>query len=106
MGVLRQPPICVLVAVGALVLLARDHGAKHSASGFDLQGAVLVTGGTLLLVYSLVRAPVVGWASIQTILTLAGSAVLLAAFAFNELRSPQPWCRLPFCGSKGSLLPT
>jgi EmrB/QacA subfamily drug resistance transporter len=96
-----NPPICVLVAVGALVLLARDHGTKRSASGFDLQGAVLVTGGTLLLVYSLVRAPVVGWASIQTVLTLAGSAVLLAAFALNELRSPQPLVPIAILRIKG-----
>ena len=40
--------------------------------------------------YSLVRAPVVGWGSVQTILTLAGSAVLVGAFAFNELRSRNP----------------
>lgn len=96
-----NPPICLLVVVGALALLARDHGAKHSAGGFDLQGAVLVTGGTLLLVYSLVRAPVVGWASIQTILTLAGSAVLLAAFAFNELRSSHPLVPLSILRLKG-----
>ena len=96
-----NPPICLLVVVGALALLARDHGARHSAGGFDLQGAVLVTGGTLLLVYSLVRAPVVGWASIQTILTLAGSAVLLAAFAFNELRSSHPLVPLSILRLKG-----
>jgi predicted MFS family arabinose efflux permease len=51
---------------------------------------MLVTGAMLLLVYSLVRTPVVGWGSIQTTLTLAGSAVLIAAFAFNELRSRHP----------------
>ena len=46
-----------------------------------------MTGGMLLLVYSLVRAPMVGWGSLQTIFTLTGSAVLLVAFALNELRS-------------------
>ena len=48
----------------------------------------------LLLVYSLVRAPVVGWGSAQTMLTLAGSAVLVAAFALNERRGRNPL--LPF----------
>jgi predicted MFS family arabinose efflux permease len=44
----------------------------------------------LLLVYSLVRAPTVGWGSIQTVSTLMGSAILLSAFVFNELRSRNP----------------
>jgi EmrB/QacA subfamily drug resistance transporter len=90
-----NPPICVLVAVGALILLARDSGARSRGSqAFDSQGAVLVTGGVLLLVYSLVRAPVSGWGSAPTIATLTGSAVLLAGFAVNELRSRNPL--LPF----------
>jgi EmrB/QacA subfamily drug resistance transporter len=85
-----NPPICVLVLIGALALLASDsRGAARSAT-FDGQGAVLVTGGMLLLVYSLVRAPQVGWGSAQTILMLIGSGVLLAAFSVNELRSRNP----------------
>jgi EmrB/QacA subfamily drug resistance transporter len=90
-----NPPICVVVAAGVLVLLARDSATRAQRTalgsrGFDSQGAVLVTGGVLLLVYSLVRAPVTGWGSAQTIATLTGSAVLLAAFALNELRSRNP----------------
>jgi EmrB/QacA subfamily drug resistance transporter len=85
-----NPPICVLVLAGALALLPDDRGARKQASTFDTQGAVLITGGVSLLVYSLVRAPVVGWGSLQTILTLAGSAALVAAFAVNERRSGNP----------------
>jgi len=85
-----NPPICVAVAIGALVLLARDRGAKTEGAAFDSQGAVLISGGMLLLVYSLVRAPVVGWGSMQSILTLTGSGVLIAAFALNERRSRNP----------------
>src|SRR5499427_9026840 len=85
-----NPPVCVMVAAGALALLTRDRGGRSSSTAFDSQGAVLVTGGMLLLVYSLVRAPIVGWGSLQTILTLTGSAVLLIAFARNELRSRNP----------------
>src|SRR5215467_2268007 len=75
-----NPPICVMVAAGALALLAKDHGVATKGMAFDSQGAVLVTGGMLLLVYSLVRAPIVGWGSLQTVLTMTGSAVLLMAF--------------------------
>jgi len=85
-----NPPICVVVAAGALALLAKYRGARTKGTAFDSQGAVLVTGGMLLLVYGLVRAPVAGWGSLQTVLTLTGSAALLIAFARNELRSRNP----------------
>jgi len=85
-----NPPICVLVAIGAIALLTNDRGIRTDGTDFDTQGAVLVTGGMLLLVYSLVRAPIVGWGSLQTVSTLAGSAILILAFAFNELRSRNP----------------
>jgi predicted MFS family arabinose efflux permease len=85
-----NPPVCVMVAAGALALLAKDRGAMTDRTAFDSQGAVLVTGGMLLLVYGLVRAPIAGWGSLQTILTLSGSAILLIAFAANELRSRNP----------------
>ncbi len=85
-----NPPICVLVAAGAIVLLTAGHRRSNGGIAVDSQGAVLATGGMLLLVYSLVRAPVVGWGSGQTVGTLSGSAVLLAAFIVNELRSRNP----------------
>jgi EmrB/QacA subfamily drug resistance transporter len=85
-----NPPICVAVTAGALALLANDRGRRTGTTAFDSQGAVLVTGGMLLLVYSLVRAPVVGWGSAPTIVTLTGSAGLMFAFALNELRSRNP----------------
>ncbi|MGN6681457.1 MAG: MFS transporter [Streptosporangiaceae bacterium] len=85
-----NPPICLVVAAVALALLTKDRGIKKAGTAFDSQGAALITGGMLLLVYSLVRAPVVGWGSIQTVLTLAGSGVLIAAFAVNEARSSNP----------------
>src|SRR6516162_889941 len=96
-----NPPICVAVAAGAAVLLANDRGARAEGTAFDSQGAVLVTGGMLLLVYSLVRAPIVGWGSLQTIATLTGAAILLAAFALNELRSSNPLVPIAILRVKG-----
>jgi EmrB/QacA subfamily drug resistance transporter len=96
-----NPPICLLVAIGAIGLLANDRGAKSSTPSFDAQGAVLVTGGMLFLVYSLVRAPIVGWGSIQTVSTLSGSAIVLAAFVINEGRSPNPLLPLAILRVKG-----
>jgi EmrB/QacA subfamily drug resistance transporter len=96
-----NPPICVLVAVGAIILLTAGRGANNGDAAFDWQGAVLATGGMLLLVYSLVRAPIAGWGSAQTIATLSGSAILLAAFTVNELRSRNPLLPLVILRVKG-----
>ncbi len=51
---------------------------------------MLVTGGMLLLVYGLVRAPIAGWGSARTIGVLAAAAVVLAAFVANERRQQAP----------------
>ena len=99
-----NPPICVLVAVGAFVLLTSDPGLRGGETSFDPQGAVLVTGGMLVLVYSLIRAPIVGWGSIQTIATLSLSAFLLVAFAINELRSRNPLLPIAILRVKGLLV--
>src|SRR5919204_717577 len=96
-----NPPICVVVAVGAIALLARDRGGRTERTAFDAQGAGLVTGGMLMLVYSLVRAPTVGWGSLQTIVTLLGAAILLSAFARNERRSRNPLVPVAILRVKG-----
>lgn len=96
-----NPPICVLVAVGAIILLATGSRTSNGRPGFDSQGAVLATAGMLLLVYGLVRAPIAGWGSAQTVATLTGSGVLLAAFAGNELRSGNPLLPLAILRVRG-----
>jgi EmrB/QacA subfamily drug resistance transporter len=96
-----NPPICVVVAAGAFALLKKDSGGRVEVTAFDSQGAVLVTGGMLLLVYALVRAPIVGWGSLQTVFTLIGSAVLLIAFAVNESRSRNPLVPLAILRVRG-----
>ena len=62
---------------------------------------VLVTGGMLLLVYALVKAPDVGWGATRTIAALAGSAVLLAAFVANERRVTNPLVPMSILRVKG-----
>jgi EmrB/QacA subfamily drug resistance transporter len=96
-----NPPICALVLAGAVALLADDRRGRNQARTFDTQGAALITGGVLLLVYSLVRAPAVGWGSIQTIAALAGSVILVAGFAVNEVRSRDPLVPFAIARVKG-----
>ena len=48
----------------------------------------------LLLVYTLVQAPEVGWASARTLLSLVAAAGLLGSFVVQEQRTPAPLVRL------------
>jgi predicted MFS family arabinose efflux permease len=79
-------PFCALILAGAFRLLGDDR-PDRARGDFDVRGAVLVTGGTLLLVYALIKAPDHGWGTARTIGELTTAAVLLAAFLFNEARS-------------------
>ena len=56
----------------------------------DWPGAVLAGAGLFLIVFGFSRAETAGWASIQTIGSLAGGVVLLAGFVVAERRSPHP----------------
>jgi EmrB/QacA subfamily drug resistance transporter len=85
----------VNVPVGALVLavtrtVVHESRIETEERSFDPLGAVTVTGGLALLVYTLSRAPFVGWGSARTILLLIASAALLVAFLVNEDRVRDP----------------
>jgi EmrB/QacA subfamily drug resistance transporter len=84
-----NPPICALVLAATFRLIRGERGHAPLAS-FDALGAILATGGMLLLVYALVKAPTAGWGSAHTIGELATALALLAAFAGNEMRSRHP----------------
>jgi EmrB/QacA subfamily drug resistance transporter len=84
-----NPIACVLVLGGIFRLIESDRRRVETAN-FDARGAVLVTSGMLLLVYSLVKAPTVGWGTARTIGELAGALGLLAAFLLNEARARKP----------------
>ena len=75
-------------------------GAALTRRSYDPAGALTITGALVLLVYAVVEAPDVGWGDAQTILLLAGSAVLLAAFALIESRHPAPLVPLRFLRSR------
>ena len=83
-------PIAAVLVLGAIVRLIPGERGRARLRNFDAVGAVLATGGMLLLVYTLVKAPTVGWGSARTIGELAGALALLAAFVGNELRHRNP----------------
>ena len=84
-----NPPISVLLLAAIFVLLPGERRAAPLAN-FDVTGTALVTGGMLLLVYGLVKAPDQGWGSGKTIGELVGAVALLVAFVLNETRTPSP----------------
>jgi len=93
-------PFSAIALVGAFALLKGEQTRRRLVN-FDALGAVLATGGMLLLVYALVKAPDVGWGTTRTIATLAGAAVMLAAFVVNELRVANPLVPLAILRVKG-----
>jgi EmrB/QacA subfamily drug resistance transporter len=83
-------PVAVVLVFGAVFLLIPGERGRPRLESFDLRGAILATGGMLLLIYALVKAPDVGWGATRTVAELAGALALLAAFVLNELRHRNP----------------
>jgi len=90
-----------LLALGASFRLLSGARRRAPLTDFDTPGALLGTGGMLLLVYTLINAPDVGWGTTRTIVLLATAVALLAAFAVNELRSRNPLMPLSIFRVKG-----
>jgi EmrB/QacA subfamily drug resistance transporter len=87
-------PVGIAAALLAPRLLpeSRNEGPRH----FDFAGAISVTAGLSLLVYTLVDANDAGWASTQTLGLGALSLALIGAFYLIERRSKAPL--MPFPG--------
>jgi len=81
-------PIALLAAVAARRVVRESR--VESRAGYDVPGALAVTGGLFLLVYGFTTAGTDGWTAPLTMALLAGAAVLVAAFVGIELRSPHP----------------
>jgi EmrB/QacA subfamily drug resistance transporter len=88
-----------LAALALSPVLLRESRAVVTRRSYDPAGALTITGALVLLVYALVEAPSVGWGDPQTIGLLAGSALLLAAFALIESRHRVPLLPLRFLRS-------
>jgi EmrB/QacA subfamily drug resistance transporter len=89
----------VNVPVGILTFLAAtrlvpESKDEHAHQGYDLAGAVTVTGGLMALVYGLVNSASHGWGSTLTIVSFVVAVALLAAFVAIEQRSAEPLVRL------------
>lgn len=84
--------VSALILAGAVALIPRDTPTARQRGGFDIGGALTLTGAMLLLVATVVRAADVP--PVQTLATAAAGLVLLAAFVLIEQRVPAPLIRL------------
>ncbi|GAA4705113.1 MFS transporter [Nocardioides conyzicola] len=85
-------PIALAALAAAFLLLPKDEPVE--GGGHDLLGAALSTGAMLLLVYTVVTAPEVGWASARTVVSFVLVAILMALFVLAESRVRHPLVRL------------
>ena len=83
-------PLAAVLVLGGIFWLISGERHRARLADFDILGAILATGGMLLLVFTLVKAPDQGWGSGRTIAELAGAFALLAAFVINERRIRNP----------------
>jgi EmrB/QacA subfamily drug resistance transporter len=83
------------VPVGALALSLAPRLLPRGASDsigrrFDLPGALVGTGGLIVLVDAISQAPRYGWGAARTIALVAAACALLLAFLVIEQRSEAP----------------
>jgi len=79
-----------LVGAALAARIVPESRAGHRRRPFDAAGAVTLTAGLLLLIFTLGEATRVGWATVRTIGGLAGVFVLLASFLAIEAHASDP----------------
>ncbi|POH72948.1 MFS transporter [Arthrobacter glacialis] len=85
-------PLALLVL--ALVARALPADGPRIRGSIDIAGALLVTAGLAVGVFAIVRAPEVGWTSVETWGTLVAAVVLLALFVLVQALRKEPLMRL------------
>jgi EmrB/QacA subfamily drug resistance transporter len=82
------------------LVLTRIAESRGRDAGLDIGGLALVTGGSLGIVWALVRGNGAGWGSAEVVAALAAGAALLAAFVAWELRARAPMLPMRFFRSR------
>ena len=81
-------PIALIAVLGALRYVPESR--DETARGFDVPGAVLVTGGLMALVYGLVQVNDDAVSTTVKTATFVAAVLLLGAFAVVQRRSSSP----------------
>jgi EmrB/QacA subfamily drug resistance transporter len=87
-------PVALATLLAGVRLVPADARLARASRSFDLVGALTLTAAMLLLVFTVVEAPDVGWGSARTLVSFAGVAAILAAFVAIERRTAMPLVRL------------
>ncbi len=82
-------PIGSLVVLSSFFILAPSL-SEDERRGFDIPGALTLTAGLVLIGFALVKSTSWGWASANTVGTMAVAIVLLAVFVVIEHRTTFP----------------
>ncbi len=85
--------IAVLALIRRVLLESRAEGIDRAT---DPLGAITITAGLALLVYTISSAPEEGWASARAIVLGTVAILLLASFVLVESRVRSPLVRLSF----------
>src|SRR5213595_216685 len=85
----------VNLPIGAAVValaprIVPESRTESALGGYDIEGAVTITGGTIALVFTLIKAESWGWGSGRTLAGFAVAAALIAAFLVIEHRHENP----------------
>jgi EmrB/QacA subfamily drug resistance transporter len=86
-------PIGAVTVFLAVRVVTGDRGVGLR-EGADVTGAVLVTAGLMLCVYTIVKAAEYGWGATHTIGFGALTILLLALFALRQAKASKPLLRL------------
>ncbi|HZC74354.1 MAG TPA: MFS transporter [Gaiellaceae bacterium] len=86
-------PVGIFAFLAALRIVPESKD-EHVHHGYDIAGAVTVTGGLMVLVYGLVNSAQHGWGSTVTFVSFVVAFALLTAFVVIEQRSAEPLVRL------------
>ncbi|MGA4543998.1 MFS transporter [Uniformispora flossi] len=79
-----------VVALTLVLTPSLMPSAPARRGSIDWLGAILATGGLAVVVYSVVRAPEVGWGSAETLLVLAGGLALVLLFLLVQAKKAEP----------------
>jgi EmrB/QacA subfamily drug resistance transporter len=80
-------PLAVAIITVARTRVDEQHGPQ---APLDARGVVLVTAGSFLLVWGLVRANTAGWGSVEVVTALVGGLAFAAMFVRVESRLHAP----------------
>jgi len=83
-------PIGIATVVLALRLVPNPDGLGLREHKVDVPGALLLTGGLMVLAYGIIGAERHGWGATQTLLLLAAAIASLTAFVVRQGRIAHP----------------